>query len=501
MQSPNPPNDPPQGLAGDPLVSHSPELDVSRQALADQAERFNAPLASPQDRLVHRWPRFVPIGLLLGAFVVWTFVGRFPVRASGRAVILVPRSTVAIQPRLGGRVVALNMRPGDEVSAGQRLALMESPEQTQALQNMRDRLADLEAQDRQIAEAQSNRSRLGQTTVTQQREANRQQIQALRDQLAINQSQRVAFLDHLTYLRGFQTETDHRIDAFNELVEEGVVAPINFPSYFLDANRLTVTNTINEIQVALEQLDGLDESLVAQMGTLEAASNALLTESSAAELGDTVSDTTRSNLIADQRRAITELETLIQTNQEVVSPADGRVETVTINTGEIVLPGGSIGHIIRPTQGAESNVVALFEVGEAKQLTPGMTIDVVPDARPRERYGSMVAEVVSVGQRPVTLSELVNLVGSRELALKLLLGEDERNPEMPQAITAVNIIVELRLEPDPNTPSGYRWTASDGPAQSITDGTTAEAHVVLEERALIEYLVSAFRAITGIYRG
>lgn len=72
-------------------------------------------------------------------------------RASGRAVILVPRSSVAIQPRSGGRVMTLNIRPGDRVKKGQLLATIESPEQTLELQNKRDRLADLEAQDRQIA--------------------------------------------------------------------------------------------------------------------------------------------------------------------------------------------------------------------------------------------------------------------------------------------------------------------------------------------------------------
>ncbi len=499
MQSPPPPNQRPNASDGVSAPSDSAEAGPSRQALAEYAERFNAPLQASEQKLMGQWFRFVPIGLLLGAFVIWAFVGRFPVRASGRAVILVPRSTVAIQPRLGGRVVALNMRPGDEVSAGQLLALMESPEQTLELQNMRDRLADLEAQNVQIAAAQANRSRLGQTTVTQQREANRQQIQALRDQLAINQSQRAAFLDHLRYLRGFQSETDDRINAFNELVDEGVVPPINFPAYFLDANQLTVNNAINEVNVALEQLDGLDESLVAQMETLGAGSEALLTESSAVELVDTVSDAARFNLIADQKRAIAEMEVLIQTNSEVVSPAEGRVETVTVNAGEIVLPGGSIGQLIRPEPEAESNVVALFEAGEAKQLAPGMTVDVMPSAYPRERYGGMVAEVVSVGQRPATMAELVNLVGSRELAFKLLLGEDARDPEMPQAITAVDIIVELRLVPDPDTPSGYRWTASGGPAQPITDGTTADAQVVLEERSLVDYLVSAFRWVTGVY--
>ncbi|TVP69361.1 MAG: hypothetical protein EA342_03465, partial [Leptolyngbya sp. LCM1.Bin17] len=70
MQSPNPPDNQPNGLDSD----NSSGSDLSRQALAEQAERFNVPLDSPQDGLLQRWPRFVPIGLLLGAFVVWTFV-------------------------------------------------------------------------------------------------------------------------------------------------------------------------------------------------------------------------------------------------------------------------------------------------------------------------------------------------------------------------------------------------------------------------------------------
>jgi len=501
MPLPNSPDDRQPASDGPQHPPDTPGAGFSRQEIVAYAERFNSPLEPPKKQLIHRWPRFIPIGLLLGAFVVWVFVGRFPERASGRAVILVPRSSVSVQPRIGGRVVALNVEPGDEVSEGQLLALMESPEQVQELQNMRDRLADLEAQNRQIAAAQNNRSQLNQATITQQQRANRRQIEALQEQLATNQSQRVAFLDYLDYLYSFRGETDERITAYNDLVAEGVVPPINFRSYFLDASQLTVNNAINETQVALEELDALDESLMAQISTLEATNEALLTENSTVGLGDTVSDAARFNLIADQRRAIAEMETLIKTNNEVVSPADGRVETVTVNVGEIVLPGGSIGQITRTDAGGTSNVVSLFEVGEAKQITPGMTVNVRPDGYSRARYGAMVAEVVAVGQRPVTLAELANLVGSRELALKLLLGEDARDPEQPQAITAVDIIVELRLIPDPDAPSGYEWTASDGPPQPITDGTTADAHVVLEERSLIDYLVSVFRSVTGIYGG
>lgn len=504
MQSPNQPSKKPtlpEGTQPTPDTSANVP-DPSQRAVAVQPGKplpdSLRPLAAPEKTLVV-WPRFLPIGLLLGAFVVWAFVGKIPMRASGRAVILVPRSSVEIQPRAGGRVVDLDIRPGDRVKKGQLLATMESPEQTLELQNKRDRLADLEAQDQQISSVQNNRSQLNQSATTQKQDANLRQIESLRVQLASNQSQREAYIDHLKYLNNFRDQTDKRLDTFDYLVEEGIVPPINMQSYFFLANQQTVNHAINEVNVALERLNGLDESLRAQIRAFEAGNDALNTENSTVELTDTISDVTRYNLIADQKREIAALEALIESNNQVISPADGMVEEITVNAGEVVLPGGSIGKLTVNNPDAEANVIALFRVGDAKRLSPGMTVEVIPDLYPRERYGGMVAEVVEVGEKPVTLAELSNLVGSRELASKLLLGRDERDPEQPQPPNVSDIKVELKLEPNPDTPSGYQWTKKAGAPQKITDGTTSDAHVVLEERSLVDYLTPAFRWITGVY--
>jgi HlyD family secretion protein len=504
MQSPNQPHKPTHSEATHP----APEAlgtapDPSPSAVAVQPEKPRSPIASPTPIPAAKkpviWPRFLPIGLLLGAFAVWAFVGKIPMRASGRAVILVPRSSVAIQPRTGGRVVALNIRPGDRIKKGQLLATMESPEQTQELQNKRDRLADLEAQDRQIGSVQGNRSQLNQSATTQKQEANLRQIESLRVQLAANQSQRAAYIDHLNYLNNFREETDKRLDTYDYLVDEGIVPPINMQSYFFLANQQTVNHAINEVNVELERLNGLDDSLRAQIRAFEAGNEALNTENTSVELTDTISDVTRYNLIADQKREIAALEALIKSNNEVISPVDGTVEEIIVNAGEVVLPGGSIGKLAVDNPNAEANVIALFHVGDAKRLVPGTEAEVIPDLYPRERYGGMIAKVVEVGEKPVTEAELANLVGSRELAFKLSLGRDERDPEKPQAVNVSTIKVELELEPNPDTPSGYQWTEEAGPPQKVTDGTTSDVHVVLEERSLIDYLNPAFRWITGVY--
>jgi HlyD family secretion protein len=443
--------------------------------------------------------RLLPIAVLFIAFALWGVFGKIPNRAEGRAGILIPRSSVAIQPREGGRVLALNIRPGDSVKKGQVLATMEFPELETELRDKRDRLADLKAQNNQIGSVQTNRSQLNSSTVEQKRQANLGQIESLRVQLASNQSQRAAYLDHLKYLHDFKSSTDERLSAYDDLAKEGAVPRIGFQPYFFQFSQQEVANSVNQTQVSLDRLKGDDESLRAQMQTLTAANEALTTEKRGIDLQDTVSDVTRYNAIADQQRDINTLQTTIRANSKVVSLYDGKVEEISVNSGEVVLPSGRIGRLAVDNPNAKVNVVALFKVGDAKQLAPGMEVEVIPDLYDRERYGGIVAQVIQVAQQPVTASELSNLVGSQDLAEKLLLGRDKDDRDKPQPINASVTKVILELQTDSHTPSGFKWTEGKGAPRAITDGTTADVKAVIEERSLFSYLTPAFRWITGVY--
>lgn len=443
--------------------------------------------------------RLLPIGVLFIAFALWGVFGKIPNRAEGRAGILIPRSSIAIQPREGGRVLALNIRPGDSVKIGQVLATMEFPELETELQDKRDRLADLKAQNHQIGSVQTNRSQLNSSAVAQKRQANLGQIESLRVQLASNQSQREAYLNHLKYLHSFKASTDERLSAYDKLAVEGAVPRISFQSYYFQFSQQEVANSVNQTQVALDRLKGEDESLRAQMQTLTAANEALTTEKRGIDLQDTVSDVTRYNAIADQQRDINTLQTRIRANSQVVSLYNGTVEEISVNSGEVVPPSGRIGRLAIHNPNAKVNVVALFKVGDAKQLAPGMEVEVIPDLYDRERYGGIIAKVIEVAQQPVTASELSSVVGSQDLAEKLLLGRDKDDRDKPQPINASVTKVILELQTDPHTPSGFKWTEGKGAPRAITDGTTADVKAVIEERSLFSYLTPAFRWITGVY--
>ena len=58
-------------------------------------------------------------------------------------------------------------------------------------------------------------------------------------------------------------------------------------------------------------------------------------------------------------------------------------------------------------------------------------------------------------------------------------------------------MVIARLQPD-ETPTGYRWTTSSGPASALTPGTTVSAAVTVERRRPITWLLPALRNLVGL---
>ncbi|MFL9458834.1 biotin/lipoyl-binding protein [Tolypothrix bouteillei VB521301_2] len=197
-------------------------------------------------------PRLLPVGTLLSAFAFWAISGKIPEFIDeGRAVIQIPRANVSIQPREGGRVLTLNVQPGDFVKKGQVLAILELPELETELQDKQRRLIDLKKQDKQVSSVQNNRSQLNQETTERKRQANLRQVEALRIQMASNQSQRDTYLDHLKYLNRFQGSTNKRLEAYNKLSQEGAVAKLNFIPYLYQFNQQEVANSMNQVQVEL----------------------------------------------------------------------------------------------------------------------------------------------------------------------------------------------------------------------------------------------------------
>jgi HlyD family secretion protein len=123
--------------------------------------------------------------------------------------------------------------------------------------------------------------------------------------------------------------------------------------------------------------------------------------------------------------------------------------------------------------------LAFFSVRDGKRIYVGDQAHVTPTTVQREREGSIVGTVRRVSPFPITQESVINTVGNEEIAKALL-----------QQGGAIE--VEVELERDPNSYSGFRWTSKD-PEKKFSAGTTTTVRITIEQRTPITYLLPILR--------
>ncbi len=94
--------------------------------------------------------------------------------------------------------------------------------------------------------------------------------------------------------------------------------------------------------------------------------------------------------------------------------------------------------------------VLFVPASAGKRVQPGMRVRISPSTVKREEYGSMLGKVAWAAEFPSTQRGMIRLLGNEALVQKLM----EEGPP---------IQVNVALERDPRTPTGYRWSSSTGP--------------------------------------
>jgi HlyD family secretion protein len=112
-----------------------------------------------------------------------------------------------------------------------------------------------------------------------------------------------------------------------------------------------------------------------------------------------------------------------------------------------------------------------------------MDAQVTPTTVRRERFGGIVGKVKRVSEFPISAEAVASIVGSSEVVKEL-------------APPGGMIEVEIELERDASTPSGFKWTSA-GPPVQLTPGTTTRTRVVVGRRAPLSYLVPGLRTLMG----
>lgn len=138
--------------------------------------------------------------------------------------------------------------------------------------------------------------------------------------------------------------------------------------------------------------------------------------------------------------------------------------------GRIPVTTTSHAVLVEPESGESALIgVAHFDAGEIAQIEPGMDVLLIPDVEGSQQSAGGIYGTVSYVQPP----QVMTLAGIREL-------------DDPAAPTTIEVIIEL--EEDPDSGSGYRWSASSNKMFPLA-GMPAAARVTLDERAPIAFVL------------
>jgi len=189
------------------------------------------------------------------------------------------------------------------------------------------------------------------------------------------------------------------------------------------------------------------------------------------------------NRVEDVRQVLTELENELEATSQVVSPFSGRIVEVSIEAGDVVGAGSRL--MTLESEDAPITAMIYIPAAEGKKVRPGMEVYVSPTTVRAEEYGFMVGKVTSASDYPVTPEGLRRVL---------------RNQQLIQELTGDSAPIEVRVElvPDETTPSGFKWSSSEGPPMKVFSGTICTGSVTVETKKPISYVLPLMRKTVGM---
>ncbi len=422
-------------------------------------------MSSPErlDQLIRivsskHWLMMATMLALTGVVVGWCILGRLPTTVSGQGIIIRPRKIVEIQSQATGKLVNFNLRVGDPVLRGNVLGLVDQTEIRKQMQEDRSRLVELETQDRQKSALQQEQLRLQARDVAERKKF-----------LLIQASSRD---DSINAAEALAPVLKARLESLQDVVRQGLEPKSS-------ADLLQAQRDYLENQSKISDLKALRSEIAGQVQQLE---------TSAKELARTFfeASTTRKNQIMELRKTIALYEVQLERNTRIVAEHSGTVVEVATNLGQVMIPGTRVASIEIQEPSGGLVCVTYLPVRDGKRVKTGMVIQATPDTVKRERFGGILGKVSSVSAFPVTREGAALLLGTPEIATRLLRDEPR-----------IEVVAEL--EADPATFSGYRWSSSKGPDLRVTAGTTTTGRITVEMRSPATYILPFLREISGIY--
>ena len=394
-------------------------------------------LASPEqlDQLVtvadtRGWLAALGLGVVLAAAVCWGVFGtiRTEVEAPGLLVRESGQVVSAVAPG-AGMVERLLVHPGDAVTRGQPIAILNQDEAALHLANVEQAAADQRVQLDQRQEAVIRES----------------------DALRRNSAQRSA-----SYIEVIRL-TSERLKRLQAQLSgrEG-----------LRRNGLVSDDTVEQVRVNIAQCEEDIDATRAKLAELDTETLRFQSEA------DRDLSAIR-RAVSEAERQAAELKFALAASHAVLAPAAGRITELAATEGERLVAGALVMNL--ETEGHRLEAVVYLPTEQGKNVTPGMAVRIAPSTVRKEEYGTMRGHVHAVSAFPSTpqgmLSEL-------------------QNQNLVAEFTTAGAPYEARIALTPaSTPTGYAWSSGAGPRTDLTSGTTVKVWVTTHTEAPINLLL------------
>ena len=380
----------------------------------------------------HGWISLVALGVLLVAAIIWGIYGRIPEKVNGSGLLINSSELMSVTYNYGGTIRNVFLSNGQDVHKGQVIARIEREDLLENIQIATQRLSNLQ-----------------QTYDTTTPLINRQ-ADMTDDMLAKSESDFRSQIENVSR----QIETAKRKEKnMKELFDDGLITEMEY----LEAHKEVLSMEMQK-QSAEQQL-------------LNAGVNRVRTS--------TESKQEKLNLqhqIAEAKKQLEIERKNYQIATKIVSPVSGKIYEISVARGSYVPPGSTVA-IVEPisSDGGTLQAVMYFPVKDGKRIKRGMNIAVIPSTIKQEEYGYIQGIVTSVSDFPVSPQYLQAVM---------------QNPALAQGFAAdPPIEVKISMVTDPTTETGFHWSSSRGPNDTLTPGIPTTGFVIVRSQRPIEMIV------------
>ena len=369
------------------------------------------------------WIYLIIFFLLFFAGFLWLVFGKLNTLVQGQGVIFAQNSEIinVMSPISGGYVKQLLVSPGEKVQKGQVIAKLVYPNIAGEAKELKNYINE-------------QKTKLNELIATATKEiANR--TQQIQESIKFTEAENVNLQEKMNNLETL-------LKTHEAAFKKGILS------------RLELTN----VQIAFYDAKGQISKNQNTLIELNQNKNDYI-ETWNAKIRDT------KEKLAQSEYNLQKLKDNIELVETVTSPVDGIIANNYVKQGDFITEKQTLSNIM--TYSNDLEVIAFFNDDISKTITLGMPAKVFPKHINSLEYGGIIGKVTYISELPIPPQSLQSLLENQKQVDKIF----QNGPVFK---------VKIALSRAPNTPTGYLWTTSSGPAEKISVGSVVEVGIAVK---------------------